>query len=140
MKNIRSIRNYVRQNSKILLKRTILHTSVCFVFHIFIHIFLGLKEKYTSYEKIMLFKLVDLYVGQRTRPYFFGSGKVSQSSIQSDNSIDRYRVYDLPLPGGKSDSCQYSRTAQYRVNCKQGAMPVLDNWYRAEGQRGTGIV
>ena len=28
-------------------------------------------------------------------PYFFGSDKVCQSSIQSDNSIDSYRVYDL---------------------------------------------
>ena len=40
----------------------------------------------------------------------------------------------------KSDSCQYLQTAQYRASCKQGAMPVLESWYRAEGWRGTGII
>ena len=39
-----------------------------------------------------------------------------------------------------SDSCQYLQTAEYRDSCKQGAMPVLDSWYRAEGCRGTAIV
>ena len=32
------------------------------------------------------------------------------------------------------------QTAQYRASCKQGAMPVLDSCYRAEGWRCTGIV
>ena len=40
----------------------------------------------------------------------------------------------------KSDSFQYLQTAQYRATCKQGAMPVLDSWYRAKGWHGTGIV
>ena len=40
----------------------------------------------------------------------------------------------------KSYSCQYLQTAQYRASCKQGAMPVLDSWYRAEGWHGTNIV
>ena len=40
----------------------------------------------------------------------------------------------------KSDSFHYLQTAQYRASYKQGAMPVLDSWYRAEGWRGTGIV
>ena len=35
----------------------------------------------------------------------------------------------------KLDSCQYLETSQYRASCK----PVLDNWYRAKGWRGTGI-
>ena len=35
--------------------------------------------------------------GYRTRSYFFGSDKVCQSSIQSDNFIESYRVYDLLL-------------------------------------------
>ena len=39
-----------------------------------------------------------------------------------------------------SDSCQYLQTGEYRASCKQGAMLVLDSWYRAEGWRGTGIV
>ena len=39
-----------------------------------------------------------------------------------------------------SDSCQYLQTAQYCDSCKQGAMPVLNSWYRAEGWRGTSIV
>ena len=40
----------------------------------------------------------------------------------------------------KSDSYQYLQTAEYRASCKQGAMPVLDSWFRAEGWRGTGMV
>ena len=40
----------------------------------------------------------------------------------------------------KSDSCQYLQTAEYCAICKQGAMPVLDNWYQAESWRATGIV
>ena len=40
----------------------------------------------------------------------------------------------------KADSCQYLQTTQYRASCKQGAIPVLDSWYRAESWRGTGIV
>ena len=39
-----------------------------------------------------------------------------------------------------SDSCHYLQATQYRASCKQGAMPVLDSWYRAEGWRDTGIV
>ena len=40
----------------------------------------------------------------------------------------------------KSDSCQYIQTAQYRASCKQGAMPLLDSRYRAEGCCSTGVV
>ena len=40
----------------------------------------------------------------------------------------------------KLDSCQHLQTAQYHAICKQGAMPVLDSWYRAEGWRSTGII
>ena len=39
----------------------------------------------------------------------------------------------------KSDSCQYLQTEEYRVSCKQREMPILENWYRAESWRGTGI-
>ena len=39
-----------------------------------------------------------------------------------------------------SYSCQYLQTAEYCDSCKQGAIPVLDRWYRAKGWRGTGIV
>ena len=35
---------------------------------------------------------------------------------------------------------KYLQTAQYRASCKQGAMPVLNIWYRAEGWRSTGMV
>ena len=31
-------------------------------------------------------------------------------------------------------------SCQYHASCKQGAMPVLDSWYRVEGWGGTGIV
>ena len=30
--------------------------------------------------------------------------------------------------------------ARFQDGCKQGAMPILDGFYRAEGWRGTGIV
>ena len=40
----------------------------------------------------------------------------------------------------KSDSCQYLQTAQYRASCKQGALPILDSWYWAEGWHGTRII
>ena len=33
--------------------------------------------------------------GQQTYPYFSGPDKIYQSSIQSDKSVESYRVYDL---------------------------------------------
>ena len=39
-----------------------------------------------------------------------------------------------------SNSCQYLKTVQYRTSCKQGAMHVLDSWYRAKVWRDTGKV
>ena len=49
--------------------------------------------------------------------------------------------------GGKPCLCQnYASTAhpsavlvRYQAGCKQGAMAVLESWYRVEGWRGTGI-
>ena len=35
-----------------------------------------------------------------------------------------------------SDSCQYLETTQYRASCKQGAMPIL-NQYRFQCWHGT---
>ena len=44
-------------------------------------------------------------------------------------------------PGGKVGLFMtVLQTAQYRASCKEGAMPVLDSWYRTEDWRGTGIV
>ena len=40
----------------------------------------------------------------------------------------------------KLNSCQYLQTAQYHASCKQGAMPVLESWYRADGWCSTGTV
>ena len=61
--------------------------------------------------------------------------------IMKNNIIDMASTSTFAGPSQveKLDSCQYLQTAQYRAICKQGAMPVLDSWYRAEGWRGAGI-
>ena len=54
--------------------------------------------KFFSKKKMLLFsQFWSDVAGLRTCPYFFGSDKVYQISIQSDNYIDTYWVYDLLL-------------------------------------------
>ena len=50
--------------------------------------------------------------------------------------LQKYWLSQVEQP----NSCQYLQMAQYRVSCKQGAMPILDSWFRAGGWRDTGIV
>ena len=47
--------------------------------------------------------------------------------------------YNKPRWKSQIHASIYKR-AQYRASCKEGPMPVLDSWYRADGWRGTGIV
>ena len=93
-------------------------------------------------------------VGQLPAKLYFGAAPVVSRAYASTMPVPRLYWKPFCETGAvpsrlwistwaqvkKSDSCQYLQKTQYRASCKQGAISVLDTWYRAEGWRGTGIV
>ena len=58
------------------------------------------KKFFSKTHKMVYFPQFWLdMAGKRTSPYSFNSDKVCPSSIQFDNSIESYRVYDLQHTG-----------------------------------------